>query len=196
MAFRESVPARTSFAAQEHWRRPVPGFGDQDGSLLILGLAPSAVGGNRTGRIFTGDGTGVFLMKMLYLAGFASQPTSEHINDGLKLKKCYLTASVKCVPPKNLPTPQEFATCSQYLAEEFRLLKNLKVVLALGALATKSYTDFLKTDKVAFVHGKKYDFPGKPPLYCSYHPSPQNTNTGKLTEKMFLELLHEIKGGL
>jgi uracil-DNA glycosylase len=198
VGFRENVPPKPKFQNQAFWRKPVPGFGDPQAWLLILGLAPSPDGGNRTGRIFTGDQTGVFLMKMLYQAGFSNQPTSESIHDGLKLKGCFMTAAVKCVPPLHKPTSSECLNCSQYYQNELYLLKNLKVVLALGKVAFDAYIKHviaqgIKVGKVSFEHGAYYDWAGVPAVYCSYHPSPQNTNTGKLTETMFIDLLKKIK---
>lgn len=196
--FREKVPFRKIFQDEAGWRRPVPGFGDPKAWLLILGLAPSVEGGNRTGRIFTGDGSARFLIKMLYLADLASQPLSESRDDGLKLKGCYLTAAVKCVPPQHKPLPEEFFNCSSYFENEFFLLKNVKAVLALGKLSFDSYQSFLLKQgalqkKAPFAHAQVLKCPGWPTLYGAYHPSPQNTNTGKLTEQMFLDLLKTIK---
>lgn len=190
--FRENVPKRTSFKEEEYWRRPVSGFGDTEGWLLITGLAPAAHGGNRTGRIFTGDLSAKFLMNALYKAGFANQPTSERVGDGLQLLGCYMTAAVKCVPPDNAPLRIEFESCSQYYANELLLLKNLKAILALGKEAFESYLRFVGERK-PFIHGKCYLFEKWPRVYASYHPSPQNTYTGKLTDKMFLSFLEKIK---
>lgn len=192
VCYREEIGAIT------HWGKPVPGFGDPKASLLILGIAPSIQGGNRTGRLFTGDGSARFLIRMLYKAGFANQPTSENRDDGLELIDCYMTAAVKCVPPDNRPTKQEFANCNPYFTNEFLLLKHIKAVLVLGQLAFNAYRQFLLQEAQmammsTFSHGLRLDFPGWPSLYTSYHPSPQNTNTGKLTETMFLTLLKRIK---
>lgn len=196
--FRETSPHRKSFRDQVYWRKPVPGFGDYAGWLLVLGLAPAAQGANRTGRIFTGDPSGEFLMDALYEGGFANQPYSLSTNDGLKLRGCYLTAIVKCVPPGNQPKPDEFANCRPYFEQEFLFLKNLRAVLGLGKLAFDQYQRFLKKEGnlqnlVAFEHGKKVAVKGWPSLYGSYHPSPQNTYTKKLTKQMFLDLLEKIK---
>lgn len=195
---REEAPVKKEFQTETYWRKPVPGFGDPHAKLLILGLAPSSQGGNRTGRIFTGDGSGAFLIKMLYQVGWANQPTSLHQNDGLKLIGCYLTAAVKCVPPGNKPLPGEFANCHPYFENEFYLLKKVKAVLALGQLAFNTYKKFLIQNAHVslfepFAHGARIFCPGWPTLFGSYHPSPQNTNTGKLTEAMFLTLLNRIK---
>jgi len=161
--FREHVAERKSFQGQCYWRKPVPGFGDPKGWLLILGLAPAAQGANRTGRMFTGDPSAKFLMQTLYRAGFANQSTSELATDGLKLKGCYLTAAVKCVPPDNKPLQAEFATCNRYFEQEFFLLKNIRAVLALGKLAFDHYQRFLKkegclTRLTPFSHGKKLNW--------------------------------------
>ncbi|MFZ0565545.1 MAG: uracil-DNA glycosylase [Chlamydiales bacterium] len=196
--FREHAPERKAFRDQAYWRKPVPGFGDPNGWLLILGMAPAAQGANRTGRIFTGDESARFLMHALYLTGFANQPSSRAIDDHLKLKGCFLTAAVKCVPPANHPSKEEFANCSSYFENELFLLKNLQTVLALGKLAFDAYQRFLKKENIAtsivpFRHGERVSIKGWPTLYGSYHPSPQNTYTKKLTEKMFVKLLDSIK---
>jgi uracil-DNA glycosylase len=198
--YRETVPAKTAFADQKYWRKPVPGFGDHQAWLLILGLAPAADGGNRTGRIFTGDGTGRFLFKSLYEMGFANQLTSESIDDGLVLQGCYLTAAVKCLPPKHKPTRQECINCHSYLTQEVRMLKQLKAVLALGHFAFEAYLLTLKEEGIStkgltFKHGASYKLDNGLKLYCSYHPTPRNVNTGTLTEKMFLDLLQKISKG-
>lgn len=197
VAFRESVPARASFAKEEYWRRPVPGFGDPHARLLITGLAPSMHGANRTGRIFTGDPSADFLFKGLYQAGFASQPTSETRDDGLKLKDCYITAAVKCCPPIHKPTSLEIKTCSRYYHEEIQLLKGLTDILVLGKTALDAFLSYAKTKGYdtkgsVFKFGACYTV-GPFRLWTCYHPSPQNTYTGKFTDKMFLELLGKIK---
>ncbi len=196
--FREQAPARRQYITQTYWRKPIPGFGDPKAWLLILGLAPSAQGANRTGRIFTGDESARFLFKVMHQAQLANQSASEHIDDGLQLKGCYLTPIVKCVPPNNRPLKEEFANCSPYFENEFFLLKNLTAILALGKLAFDSYQRFLQKTGVlvkseSFMHGKKVDVQGWPSLFGAYHPSPQNTYTGKLTEQMLLSLLKRIK---
>lgn len=196
--FRETVPPRASFKDEEYWRKPVPGFGDPDAWLILIGLAPAAHGGNRTGRIFTGDESARFLFKCLHRAGFANQPVSESLGDGLVLSGCYMTAAVKCVPPKNLPNPAEVKNCSQYLDAELALLKNKSSLIALGGLAFKSILSYAKKNAqsiqgLSFKHGARYRIGNLPTIYCSYHPSPQNTYTGKLTEQMFIDLLEGIK---
>lgn len=196
--FRENVPEKEKFAGQTYWKKPVPGFGDPEAYLLILGLAPSAQGGNRTGRIFTGDESARFLFKALHKEGFASQSTSESLHDGLKLHGCYITAAVKCVPPDNKPNAAEQKNCFPYLLNEFFLLKNISAVLALGGFAFTAYLDYIKSQngpkvKHRFRHGEKHQIEGFPDLYASYHPSPQNTNTGKLTEPMICKVLKQIR---
>jgi len=171
------------------------------GRVLILGLAPATQGGGRTGRIFTGDASSRFLVAALHSAGFANQPISESVEDGLVYTDCYLTAAVKCVPPADKPTREEFANCSPYLDAEISLMSNLEAVLALGSMAFKSYLTHLRAKgfpvgSPAFEHGSVHQFPGAPTLYSSYHPSPRNTNTGKLTQAMLLKVLVRIKRDL
>lgn len=197
--FRESVQPRVAFLGQEYWRKPVPGFGDTNGRLLILGIAPALHGGNRTGRPFTGDSSGRFLVRALYKAGFANKPISESREDGLVYTDCFLTAAVKCVPPADKPTAQEFQNCSTYLDAEIGLLRNLKSVLALGSLSFDAFLDHLnkrgiRTNHLRFRHGANYRVAGLS-LYASYHPSPRNTNTGVLTEAMLVSVLENIKKG-
>lgn len=190
---RETVPPKKQFAASCYWRKPVPGFGDEKARLLILGLAPSADGGNRTGRIFTGDLSAKFLMRALYETGFANKPDSIARDDGLILSDAFITASVKCVPPQHRPSREEMQTCSRYLFQEFKLLEKLKVVVALGSIAFKAYFDLAKelgetAAKVPFKHGAIVPFKSMPALIASYHPSPQNSNTGLLT----LDMLKDV----
>ncbi len=196
--YRHRVKPKASFASQSYWRKPVPGFGDLNGRLLVIGLAPATHGGFRTGRIFTGDASSRFLVSSLYSAGFANQPVSESIDDGLVYRDCYLTAAVKCAPPNDRPTREEFANCSVYLDGEISLMPNLKSVLALGSLAFGACLDHLRRSGVEvkgleFSHGRKYLLSGCPSFYASYHPSPRNTNTGKLTEEMLTSLLEKIR---
>jgi uracil-DNA glycosylase len=197
--FRENAPIRKEFAQETYWRRPVPGFGDPKAWLLIIGLAPAAQGGNRTGRIFTGDATARFLMEALFRTGFASQATSLARTDGLQLFGCYLTAAVKCVPPENLPKGEEFRNCAPYFENEFFLLPNLRAILALGKGAFDTALRFVRKasqlplKEARFSHGSSFETAGWPTLYGSYHCSPQNTNTGRLTEVMFCDLLERIK---
>ena len=196
--YRSAVKPRAAHSSERYWRRPVPGFGDINGRLLVLGLAPASHGGFRTGRIFTGDASSRFLVTCLHSAGFANQYISESRDDGLVYRDCYLTAAVKCAPPGDRPTAHEFARCSYYLDEEIALLSNLESVLSLGALAFEAYLGHMRRmardpGRARFVHGAVYRFPGAPTLYASYHPSPRNTNTGKLTMDMLKRLLRKIK---
>lgn len=201
VSFRENVPPRAAFRSQEYWRRPLPGFGDPDAWLMVIGLAPAAHGGNRTGRLFTGDESARFLMQALHKTGFANHPTSTSRDDGLRLRGCYITAAVRCVPPDNRPTPQEFSNCRRYLQRELQLLTSLRSVLALGQLAFNAYRDSVRTKEhflrgVKFMHGARVEFEERPWLYGSYHPSPRNTYTGKLTESMLVEVLERAKTDL
>jgi uracil-DNA glycosylase family 4 len=170
----------------------VPSFGDPSARLLILGLAPAAHGANRTGRVFTGDRSGDWLYRTLHQTGFASQPESRAIDDGLTLQDAYISASVRCAPPDNKPTPEEIRTCREFLERELDLLPKLTVVVALGKLAFDNYLTILKDRRVigsraafVFAHDREHRIaPGLPLLVSSYHPSQQNTSTGKLTESM------------
>ena len=196
--YRESIPPRKSFAAQEYWRRPVPGFGDPEAGLVVIGLAPAGHGGTRTGRVFTGDGSGRFLVAALYEAGYANQPVSESRDDGLVYTGCYVTAAVKCAPPHDKPNTEEFENCSSWLESELHHLGHTRAVLALGRAAFEAYLDYAArrgatTNVLAFKHGRRYSLRGLPMLYASYHPSPRNTNTGKLTRKMMVTLLKRIR---
>ncbi len=199
--FRESVKPKASLSLERYWRRPVPGFGDINGRLLILGLAPAAHGGNRTGRVFTGDSSGRFLVRALYEAGFANKPVSESRDDGLAYTDCYLTAAVKCAPPKDRPTAEEFANCSVHLDSEIALMKNLRAVLALGSMAFNACLAHLErrgapARGTRFDHGAAVSFEGFPTVYACYHPSPRNTNTGKLTSRMLVRILERIRRDL
>lgn len=189
---------RRAYLDWEYWGKPVPGFGDQNARILILGLAPGAHGSNRTGRPFTGDGSGYFMYPVLYKAGLASQPSATHKGDGLKLKGAYITAVARCAPPGNKPTPSELANCSGFLDRELEGLKEVKVILVLGKIAFDGYLGYLKRNGVIqskadfiFGHGVNYCLPNGKILLASYHPSMQNTLTGKLTEKMFLKVVRE-----
>jgi uracil-DNA glycosylase family 4 len=200
--YREEVARtkRREFMDWEYWGRPIPGFGDPSASLLIVGLAPAAHGGNRTGRVFTGDRSGDFLYKALYKAGIANQSTSRSTDDGLMLKGAYVTAAVKCAPPDNKPTTEESHNCSTYLASEIDSLKNLNTILCLGQFAFEAVILMirnkhgLKTRSVGFAHGRLLRLGDDiPVIVCSYHPSPRNTQTGKLTERMFLSVLRKTR---
>lgn len=190
---------RRAYREWTYWGRPVPGFGDPHAQLVIVGLAPAAHGANRTGRMFTGDRSGEFLYRELYRARFASQPTSVRANDGLSLKNAYITAALRCAPPDNKPLPSELANCSAYLEEEFDLLLP-RAVLALGAIAFHTYLRLLARRKriasraaFRFAHGAEFQLPGDlPRLFASYHPSQQNTQTGRLTSQMFHDVLRRI----
>lgn len=182
----------------EYWGKPVPGFGDPNGRVLILGLAPGAHGSNRTGRPFTGDGSGNFLYRVLHKARFASQPTATSASDGLKLRDAYITAVARCAPPGNKPTTEELRNCSRFLDRELELLKNVKVVVLLGKIAFDGYLAYLRRAGVLngrngfkFGHGTRYGLPDGKTLLGSYHPSLQNTNTGKLSEAMLLKVFKE-----
>ena len=184
---------------QEYWGKPIPSFGDPQARLLIIGLAPAAHGGNRTGRIFTGDRSGDWLYGALYEAGFANQPTSLHKNDGLVLRNCYITAAVHCAPPDNKPTPEEFSACRPYLLQELTLLRRVRVVVALGQIAFTSYLSArrelglaLSSPLPRFGHGVTA-FLGDVTLIGSYHPSQQNTFTGRLTREMFASVFQRAK---
>ncbi len=178
------------FADQEYWGKPLPGFGDPKARVLLVGLAPAAHGGNRTGRMFTGDESSNWLYRALYKAGFANQPTSVHRHDGLKLTDCYITATCRCAPPQNKVLPQEIANCKPYLLREIALLKNIRVVVGLGKIGFDAALDTFKeagkiefSKKPAFSHCAVHTF-GQLTFIASYHPSQQNTFTGKLTEPM------------
>jgi uracil-DNA glycosylase family 4 len=189
---------RRAYLDWEYWGRPVPGFGDPEARVLILGLAPGAHGSNRTGRPFTGDGSGYFMYPVLYRTGFASQPNATHRGDGLELKDAYITAVVRCAPPANKPTPGEIANCAPYLDRELEGLKKVRVVVCLGRVAFDGYLNYLKRRGLlasknghAFAHGARYELPDGKILLASYHPSQQNTQTGKLTEKMFQKIFEQ-----
>jgi uracil-DNA glycosylase len=184
---------RRAYRDWDYWAKPVPGFGDPRARLMLVGLAPGAHGANRTGRMFTGDSSGNFLYKVMYETGFASQPTSLTRDDGLKLLDCYIGAAVRCAPPDNKPLPSEIHNCRPYLEREIALLRNLRVVIALGRLGFDAYLSILRSQgKIArrgdflFSHDKVHRTgPDQPVLISSFHPSQQNTATGKLTEAMF-----------
>ena len=185
---------------EKYWARPLPGFGDPDATIYIVGLAPAANGGNRTGRIFTGDRSGDWLYSTLHEVGLANQPHSISKDDGLKIYETYICAAVRCAPPDNKPTLQEFQFCHQYLEREFSLLKNVKVLIALGSIAYNSIKKLLKQDATfqkfrfpSFGHGVKVELPNGKTIVCSYHPSQQNTFTGKLTRDMFLAVFRTAK---
>ena len=186
---------RRAYRDQEYWGRPVPAFGDPAARLLIVGLAPGAHGANRTGRMFTGDRSGEFLYRVLHRTGFASAPRSVSREDGLRLIDAYITATVRCAPPGNKPLPEEIRNCRPFLVRELELLSNVKVVVALGRIAFDGYLAAQMSrgairgrSGFAFGHGREFRLPGGPTLISSYHPSQQNTSTGKLTEAMLTDV--------
>jgi len=188
------------FQDQAYWGRPVPGLGEPNARLLIVGLAPAAHGGNRTGRIFTGDRSGDFLFAALHRAGFASQPVSVSRDDGLRLQGCYVAAIARCAPPANKPMPEEIACCREYLAREWTLLGDARAVLALGKIAQDGFLAMLRAvgrvprrKGYAFGHGVYHDLGQGLRLFGAYHPSQQNTFTGKLTPARFDAVLRAVK---
>jgi uracil-DNA glycosylase len=191
------------FRDWEYWGRPVPSLGPVEGRLLLIGLAPAAHGGNRTGRIFTGDRSGDWLFRALYNFGFANQPTSTDRNDGLRLIDCYITAAIHCAPPDNKPLPSEFVNCRPYLLDELRQLKRVRVVVALGLVAFKTFFGARKQIGLEnpvplppFGHGVATTLADGLKVISSYHPSQQNTQTGKLTEKMLDDVFRQARESL
>jgi uracil-DNA glycosylase family 4 len=181
-----ALEKRAAFRDWDYWGRPVPGFGDPRAELVVVGLAPAAHGGNRTGRIFTGDRSGDWLYRALHRAGHANQPTSAHLDDGLRLTGAYVTATVRCAPPGNKPTLKERDTCLPYLKRELDLLTNARVIVALGGFAYEAVALVEGVEaRPRFGHGVEVALPDGRTLVCSYHPSQQNTFTGRLTEEMF-----------
>lgn len=204
VAHREEIGRvqRRAYRGESYWSRPVPGFGDPDARLLVVGLAPGAHGANRTGRMFTGDRSGEFLYRALWEAGFASQPASLSRDDGLRLTDVYITAPVRCVPPDNKPTREEILACRPYLVRELALLKRVEVVVALGGIALAAYLSVLQDAGVLrsraafrFGHGLlHHTHEGGPAVLASYHPSQQNTSTGRLTAAMLLDIFVKARG--
>jgi uracil-DNA glycosylase family 4 len=201
VAWREKVARekKRAYMDFEYWGKPVPGFGDPNARVFILGLAPGAHGSNRTGRVFTGDSSGNFMYPVLHRTGFASQPRGTHRGDGMVLTDAYITAAARCAPPQNKPTPRELSNCAPFLDRELAILKNVKIVVALGRIGFEAYLNHLKRIGVieskksyAFGHGVEYKMPDGRILVGSYHPSNQNTNTGKLTEAMFTKLFEQV----
>ena len=189
---------RRAYREWEYWGKPVPGFGDPEGRVMILGLAPGAHGSNRTGRPFTGDASGKFMYPVLHETGFANQACATDREDGLRLKDLFITAAVRCAPPQNKPLPSEIANCAPYLDREIECLKNLKVIVALGRIGFDAYLNAMKRrgllaskKEYRFRHGAKYEMPDGKVLLASYHPSNQNTQTGKLTRPMFVRIFKE-----
>ena len=203
--YREKVAKekRRAFREWTYWGRGVPGFGDPRAQLFILGLAPAAHGANRTGRVFTGDRSGDFLYKALHKAGFANQPSSSHRDDGLRLHNVYIAAAVRCAPPANKPLPSEIVHCRGYLKRELEILRP-RAVLALGRIGWDAYLEILKqrgqiVSRAAyrFSHGAEYVFAGElPRLFGVFHPSQQNTQTGRLTEAMYAAVLKRLQAFL
>jgi uracil-DNA glycosylase len=210
--YREQVARvkRRAYLECEYWGKPVPGFGDPNARVLIMGLAPGAHGSNRTGRPFTGDASGKFMYPVLHETGFSNQPNATDRNDGLKLKDLYITAAVRCAPPANKPLPSELANCSSFLDRELAGLEKVKVIVALGKIGFDAYLNYLKRrlthpsaksaegwttpftrSSFLFKHGAHYRMPDGKVLLASYHPSNQNTQTGKLTRQMFLEIFKQ-----
>jgi uracil-DNA glycosylase family 4 len=200
--YREKIARekRLAYRNWEYWGKPVPGFGDPQAKLLILGLAPAAHGANRTGRMFTGDRSGDFLYEALHRAGFANQARSTDRADGLALANAYMAATLRCAPPANKPLPSELANCRPYFERELAILRP-RAILALGGIAMRAYLGLLKSRseiqsaaQFPFRHGAGYALPGDlPRLFVSYHPSQQNTFTGKLTQAMLSRVLRDIR---
>ena len=201
--FREKIALekRKAYSNWEYWGKPVPGFGSENAKIMVLGLAPAAHGGNRTGRVFTGDRSADFLFRCLYHVGLSNQASSEHRNDGLELEG-FITTAVKCVPPGDKPTPKEKENCEVFLNKEFEMLKNIKVILGLGKIGFDSYLKYLrkkypiKMKDYKFGHGVRYEMPNKLILFGAFHPSPRNVNTGRLNFEMMVAFLKRIKSEL
>jgi uracil-DNA glycosylase family 4 len=191
---------RRAYAEWEYWGHPVPSFGDPDARVLALGLAPGAHGSNRTGRPFTGDGSGDFLYPVLHEAGFASQPSATSRDDGMRLTGLWITSVARCAPPGNKPTPQELHNCAPWLDDELALLRDLRVIVCLGRIAfdgllahEQRIGQLSSRSKYTFSHGAGYKLPGNLQVIASFHPSLQNTNTGKLTRPMFLDIFKRAR---
>ncbi|MEE2694791.1 MAG: uracil-DNA glycosylase [Pseudomonadota bacterium] len=183
------------FKNDTYWGKPVIGFGDKKAKIIVLGLAPAAHGGNRTGRVFTGDKSAEFLFKCLYKAKMSNQPYSECLSDGLILKNIYMTPALKCVPPNDKPTSKELINCFSFLKKEFRYLKDANMILALGKIAFDSCLKLfeLRKSEYRFIHGKIYTINKKINLAACYHPSPRNVNTGRLNESMLINVLKKLQ---
>jgi uracil-DNA glycosylase len=200
-AIAKNPPLR--YRGQRYWARPLPGFGDPNAKIYIVGLAPAANGGNRTGRIFTGDRSGDWLYGTLYTVGLANQETSVSKDDGLQVHNVYVGAAVRCAPPDNKPTIQEFENCRPYLARDFELLGQVKAIVVLGSLAYNATKKILRAGSLPkdfrfppFGHGRKVALPDGRTIICSYHPSQQNTFTGKLTREMFRQIFEDAKNAV
>ena len=190
---------RKQFLDWKYWGKPIPGFGDLNAELLILGLAPAAHGGNRTGRVFTGDKSADFLVKCLYDVGITNQPNSDHLLDGLVMNNAFMTPVLKCVPPYDKPTADELKQCSSYFSNEMEILENIKIILALGKIGFDGYLKYIrasysiKMKDYPFGHNKRYNLPNGKILWASYHPSPRNVNTGRINKEMMVKLMKNIK---
>jgi len=202
VVYREQIARekRRAYRDCEYWGKPVPGFGDPHARVLALGLAPGAHGSNRTGRPFTGDASGNFMYPVLYETGFANQPTATDRNDGLVLHNLYITAAARCAPPGNKPLPEELANCAPFLERELERLKDLRVIVALGRIGFEAYLNYLMRKKLItrkreyeFRHGAEYAMPDGRVLLATYHPSNQNTQTGKLTKTMFRKIFKRAR---
>ena len=199
--FREKIAKekRKQYFDQDYWGKPITGYGDQNAKLLMVGLAPAAHGGNRTGRVFTGDRSADFLFSCLYKAGFASQPDSVNRNDGLKLYNMYLTTALKCVPPEDKPTSKELKTCFNFFNQEINHLKKITTIVALGKIGYDACVNYykqhyeIKNKDFIFSHGSTNILPDKKILIGSYHPSPRNVNTGRIDQNKMVKLLNKIK---
>jgi uracil-DNA glycosylase family 4 len=182
------------FITEDYWTKPLPGFGDPKARLFIIGLAPAAHGGNRTGRIFTGDSSGDWIVRAMFETGFANKSTSLSKYDGLVLTGAYMTAAIKCAPPHNKPNAFEISNCSQYLLEEVTALEeNTEVILTLGKVAFDAYCKLFKIERSPFIHGACYRVEGQKNLLVSYHPSRRNTSTGKLTWQMWIDVFKRAR---
>lgn len=197
--FREKIASekRKQYESEEYWGKPITGFGEINAQVIIVGLAPAAHGGNRTGRVFTGDKSATFLYRCLKQVGISNLNDSTKVDDGLKLKKTYITTALKCVPPQDKPTANELIECFNFFKQEIEELKRSKKIIALGKIAfdacIKYYKKFYNfNDKVKFIHSEKYLMPDNKELYCCYHPSPRNVNTGRINEKMMINFLKEV----
>ena len=192
-----SKEKRKQYLYETYWGKPITGFGDQNGKILFVGLAPAAHGGTRTGRVFTGDKSSEFLYKCLYKANISNQSKSEYRNDGLELKKAYITTALKCVPPGDMPKKNELNNCFSFFNSEITYLKNLKVIVALGKIAFDACTYFYKSkyklnEKINFAHDKIYKLPDDIFLVGCYHPSPRNVNTGRINEIKMTNLFRKV----
>jgi uracil-DNA glycosylase family 4 len=193
-----STKKRKKYINENYWGKPISGFGDINANILLVGLAPAAHGGTRTGRVFTGDKSSDFLYKCLYKSKLSNQINSDHINDGLKLYNTYITTSLKCVPPQDKPLKIELNNCSNFFSQEIKLLKNIKVIIALGKIGFDTCIYFFRSNfnfhtKVKFGHGAVYKLPNNIIIVGCYHPSPRNVNTGRIDEKKMINLFHKIQ---